>query len=270
MVPKYGHQNFILEPISNEWRVKNSFDEELKMGDLIVSVGGKNLNEWYQKIGKYIGAKKETSRRIKLGNMLSFFLNDKNIEVEYLDSKGSLRTKNVQCLDVNNYIKLVENASITTQGYWIKENKVAYIKIPSFSSKSFEEEAIKLIHKFKNSPSLIIDLRGNGGGRTPFDLINFLMKIPYNSWLERSRHPEWMYKRYTNEEFKFQEDFRYTLCGPIKYYPKDIDNCYQGEIIILVDKYTASAAEDFTMPFKYHKRGTILGESTYGSTGQPA
>ena len=96
------------------------------------------------------------------------------------------------------------------------------------------------------------------------------MKIPYNSWLERSRHPEWMYKRYPNGELKFQEDFRYTLCEQVKYFPEKTDNCYRGEIIILVDKYTASAAEDFTMPFKHHKCGTIIGESTYGSTGQPA
>ncbi|MEK5063674.1 S41 family peptidase [Cytobacillus sp. FSL R5-0596] len=269
MVPKFGIQNFILEPTSNDWIVKKSFDEELKMGDLIVSVEGKKLNEWYQKIGRYIGAKKETSRRLKMGQILSYFFNDKNIEVEYFDSKGTLRTKNIHCLDANSYTKLVKN-TLTTQGYWIKENKVAYIKIPSFSSKIFEEEALKLINKFKNSPSLIIDLRGNGGGSTPLNLIGFLMKEPYYSWLERARHPEWMYKRYSNEEFKFQKDFSFTFCGPIKYYPKDIENCYGGELIILVDKYTASAAEDFTMPFKFHRRGTILGEYTYGSTGQPA
>lgn len=270
MVPKYGLPNFILEPLTNEWIVKNSFDEDLKIGDLIVSVEGKNLTEWYKELGKYIGVKKETSRKIKMGHILSYFFINKKIEVEYFDHKGTLKSKNLHCLDADSFTRLYKNAFITTQGYWIKENKVAYIKIPSFGNKNFEKEAVKLIKEYKNSPSLIIDLRGNGGGSTPLDLINLLMNIPYNSWLERSKHPEWMYKRYPNVEFKFQEGFRYTLCGPIKYYPKDIENCYQGEIIILVDKYTASAAEDFTMPFKHHKRGIILGESTYGSTGQPA
>lgn len=37
----------------------------------------------------------------------------------------------------------------------------------------------------------------------------------------------------------------------------------------LVDRFTGSAAEDFTMPFIDNGRATIIGERTFGSTGQP-
>ena len=116
VLPQYGLLKFIPEPTSNEWIVKNSFDEELKIGDLIISVNGKNLNEWYQDLGKYIGAKKESSRKLKLVHILPYFLNNKKIEIEYLDSKGALKAKNMNCLDINNFIRLYKKDSAVTLG----------------------------------------------------------------------------------------------------------------------------------------------------------
>jgi carboxyl-terminal processing protease len=36
-----------------------------------------------------------------------------------------------------------------------------------------------------------------------------------------------------------------------------------------VDRFSGSAAEDFILPFLENGRATIIGERTYGSTGQP-
>ena len=44
---------------------------------------------------------------------------------------------------------------------------------------------------------------------------------------------------------------------------------YDGLLEILISRNTMSAAEDFTAMFKGNKRGTIIGEPTYGSTGTP-
>lgn len=269
--PPNGYLNFTLEPISGEWVVKNSLDTNLNNGDLIVSLKGKSLDDWYKEIGNYIGVKKEISRKIKVEQMLSYFIQEPNVDLEYLDCNGTLRYKKIHWLDPKSHQEIAKKKNlIQTNGYWIKESKVAYISIPSFSNISYEKEAIKLVHQFKKAHSIIIDLRGNGGGNTPLELIDLLMDRPYKSWLERSRHPEWMYKRHGNEDFNFQENFRYTSCGPFEHSPSNIENSYCGKIILLVDKYTGSAAEDFAMPFKYNNRGTIVGEHTYGSTGQPA
>ena len=44
---------------------------------------------------------------------------------------------------------------------------------------------------------------------------------------------------------------------------------YEGPLEILISRNTISAAEDFTAMFKSNKRGTLIGEPTYGSTGTP-
>jgi carboxyl-terminal processing protease len=40
-------------------------------------------------------------------------------------------------------------------------------------------------------------------------------------------------------------------------------------LILLIDRFTCSACEDFVMPFKDSGRATIIGETTEGSSGQP-
>lgn len=44
---------------------------------------------------------------------------------------------------------------------------------------------------------------------------------------------------------------------------------YEGALQVLISRNTMSAAEDFTAMFKTNKRGTLIGEPTYGSTGTP-
>ena len=43
----------------------------------------------------------------------------------------------------------------------------------------------------------------------------------------------------------------------------------EGQIIILSNEYTASAAENFINVMKYYTNAKIIGTASYGSTGQP-
>jgi carboxyl-terminal processing protease len=47
------------------------------------------------------------------------------------------------------------------------------------------------------------------------------------------------------------------------------ETVYAGPVVILVDDACASACEDFALPFASSGRGTLVGEPTSGSTGQP-
>ena len=50
---------------------------------------------------------------------------------------------------------------------------------------------------------------------------------------------------------------------------EDQQAIYDGPLQILISRNTMSAAEDFTAMFKSAKRGAVIGEPTYGSTGTP-
>ena len=44
---------------------------------------------------------------------------------------------------------------------------------------------------------------------------------------------------------------------------------FPGRLLLLVNRFTCSACEDFVMPFKDNGRASIIGETTEGSSGQP-
>jgi carboxyl-terminal processing protease len=173
-------------------------------------------------------------------------------------------------------------------GKWIEKDKIAYIKIPSFGKKNYEKEAIKLLGDFFNSKSLIIDLRENTGGSTPSELIEKLMNIPYRFWNESTKINFGVFKFYsdyfekmikTNQDLLKDPQFsqRYDLYSFFKdphfiwrspyFTPKE--DSYQGNLYILINWNTGSAAEDFVVPFKDNQRALIFGQKSRGSTGQP-
>jgi C-terminal processing protease CtpA/Prc len=49
----------------------------------------------------------------------------------------------------------------------------------------------------------------------------------------------------------------------------DPAHLFSGPVIVLIGAETGSAAEDFAVAFDAIRRGTLLGEPTGGSTGQP-
>ena len=44
---------------------------------------------------------------------------------------------------------------------------------------------------------------------------------------------------------------------------------YTGPVYVLQDRFCGSACEDFVMPLKASHRATLIGERTFGSSGQP-
>jgi carboxyl-terminal processing protease len=55
--------------------------------------------------------------------------------------------------------------------------------------------------------------------------------------------------------------------------PADLEQpdpgAYAGKIVIVTDRRCASACEDFVAPFHENHRALIVGDTTYGSSGQP-
>ncbi len=55
--------------------------------------------------------------------------------------------------------------------------------------------------------------------------------------------------------------------GPDKAQP--LPEAWKGKMALLIDGGCTSACEDFVLRFKDGDRGLVLGEPTFGSTGQP-
>ncbi len=272
--------------LDGQWIVTESFTEGLKKGDLIVKIDGKPLNEYYKELSKYSAGSNERLRQGAFSRMLNLFIPDK-YSLEFKNEKGKVKKIQVDREKLN----IEDNEELKTEGRWIKENKIAYIKIPSFGDPKFENDAIEYVQKFKNANVLIMDVRGNGGGNTPSRLTDALMDRPYRWYAESTPLNVALFRFYVEflpkmvKEYKdahqkeppeswtapliFQDYFKnsHLLWKPD--YEKPESTIYTGKLILLTDRYTGSAAEDFVVPFKDNGRAIIIGEPTGGSTGQP-
>lgn len=143
---------------------------------------------------------------------------------------------------------------------WVAEDRVALLRLPSFAERRLEDTALALVDSLPPGAALIVDLRGNDGGNTPGRLVRRLMDRPYRFWrettpcivaLDRARGVATA-----------------PLVSPAEFEVPDIA-AFGGRVILLIDALCASAAEDFIMPFKDNGRALLVGETTWGSSGQP-
>ena len=122
--------------------------------------------------------------------------------------------------------------------------QVGYIRIGNFGATTYQE-FIDAMGKLKEEgmKDLILDLQGNGGGylQAAADIASeFLNKNDLIVYTEGRRVPRHEYKAETNGMFR------------------------EGKVVVLVDEYTASAAEIVTGAIQDHDRGEVVGRRTFG------
>ncbi|MGD8378083.1 MAG: S41 family peptidase [Gammaproteobacteria bacterium] len=274
-----GPLGFRARWINKQWAVTESRLENLHPGEVVKSIDGKPVESLFADRRVYLNASSERQARHKFFAWRWLF-----------PSKFTLTLADGRELDVDRDAnrKLPASAAKATSGRWLEQGKTAYIAIPSFADPKFETKALEQVKRFSQAQSLIIDVRGNGGGSTPEKLLKALMTRSYRSWLESTpmhigiieasaalpdaiRQLNVGLKLSAEEKAYFSafQTFRnmQATFGPGIEQP---DNpMFTGRVFILTDGGCASACEDFVLPFKDNGRATIVGQNTYGSTGQP-
>ncbi len=134
--------------------------------------------------------------------------------------------------------------SVEHQAFQEDNEKLMYIKIHSFVSNTAESFKKALDEaKSQNIRNLIIDLRNNGGGLLDQAIQMADYIIPAG-------------KIITTEDHKIQ--------GLNKVYKSSNIGKFNGEIIILINKYSASASEVFSAALYENDVATLMGETSYG------
>lgn len=266
---------FDAQYMEQSWVVTASDISGLSRGDVLEAIDGHAIEELYQKNKRYIAESNERGTRTR------FFSHRHLFPQEFV-----LETKEGIVLPVKR--QMIPILTPQTTGKWLRSNQVAYIKIPSFlRSRPYEQDALRLVHEFKDAPALIIDLRGNGGGTTPRELIDALMDRPYRSSGQATPLHVGVWKVWggffdeINQSKNPPRDAYYGYMEAMKdlshqgmfFQPglpvKPQNPTFKGKVIILIDRFVFSAAEDFCIPFKDNRRALFIGETSCGSTGQP-
>jgi carboxyl-terminal processing protease len=129
-------------------------------------------------------------------------------------------------------------------GFLLKPG-IAFIRIENFSNENTSQEMEDKFKKLgeKNLQGLVLDLRGNPGG-----LLNEGVAVAEH-FLKKGDLIVFHHGRSSpNKNYTARAD------GPGRNYP----------IVVLVDRYSASAAEIVTGALQDHDRAWVLGENTFG------
>jgi carboxyl-terminal processing protease len=138
-----------------------------------------------------------------------------------------------------------QKIEIPSVKYSMMDNGIGYIKINSFGEHTPEEmeDALEAL-KEKGLKKLVIDLRFNPGGA-----LNAVVEVA-NQFLEKGLIVYTVGRRNEETEKFYADD--------------DLEVGKNVPMVILVNKGSASASEIFAGAMKDRKRGTIVGETSFG------
>jgi carboxyl-terminal processing protease len=264
LVQHGGPLPFVAEVIDGQWVVMQSSSPGVIPGDVIERIDGRDFGEFVADTMRLVSSSTVAGGQHALfGRMLEFAPYAHLFPRKFTLTLARGRNVTVDCN------ALSPAQPLAVYGRWLSEGKVAYIRIPSFMAPELEKRAIELAREYQQSQVLIIDVRGNLGGRTPGELTAFLMDRPWQRWAE-SIPVEIPFFRMRAEQG--HEDYQPFVHGNLawgSYVQPPPKDHFAGNLILLVDSGCLSACEDFVVPFKLNHRAQLIGETTGGSSGQP-
>lgn len=142
-------------------------------------------------------------------------------------------------------------------------DNVAYVALNSFEDSSAADAYLAAFEEIAKSSALIIDIRNNGGGNSEvgYKVLATLDNKAFlgSRWATRDYKPTWR---------AWGKDMPMYAEAPEVLQP-DAQHQYGKPVVVLTSAATFSAAEDFAVAFEGMQRGTLVGEPTGGSNGQP-
>ena len=142
-------------------------------------------------------------------------------------------------------------------------NNIGYVVLNTFGNNTPAKEFEAQFDEIAKTDALIIDVRNNGGGNSGvgWNILRMLTDKPFqaSTWNTREYRPA--FRAWGRPQKRFE--------GAKNMLEPHGKNLYKKPVVILTSPKTFSAAEDFVVVFDAMHRGTIIGEPTGGSTGQP-
>jgi C-terminal processing protease CtpA/Prc len=143
----------------------------------------------------------------------------------------------------------------------LRPDGIAVLTINEFEDTEGTKTLLANLPSVKAAKGLVIDVRANGGGSTPIDLLQVLARETIHGPLIRTR------------SYRAADRARGVLPGWADVPPFEVspDPAHHVDVpvAVLTGAHTFSAAEDFVASFRAMHRGITVGESTAGGTGQP-
>jgi C-terminal processing protease CtpA/Prc len=140
---------------------------------------------------------------------------------------------------------------------------IAYVALRTFDDNATAQQFEDRFAEIAKADALILDVRDNGGGNSDvgYRVLACLTDKPFRTSRWRTRDYRPTYRAWGRPEGTFGGDADEMQASGARLFTKPV--------VVLTGPRTYSAAEDFVVAFDAMKRGTLVGEPTGGSTGQP-
>ena len=292
----------VLNIIEDKWIVKERYPtdeilaEDIPPGSIVISINGMSPAEHYAKtFYPYVPGGERMKLALLEKNAYYPKGSEVSLELKYPDGSTHSRKLRANRTDSKRTADLLEKYFLPFRRlplFFSKElpGDIVYIRYGACNSEC-NDSFMELFSSMKSKwpKAVIFDLRNNGGGNTP-EFIPYLINEPIaecrrdcrwsvayasarlqgitNATMANLGFKMWLKSNGLGEVSKRVTLEWLELAGKdSRIMPADVH--YDGKIVILTDANTASAAEDFVVPLQCAKRATVIGEPTYGSTGQP-
>ncbi len=221
-------------------------EDELRFGDVILSVDGRPVEELFEEARPFIGASNEVSRDRVIAQ---FLLNGQSDTVSIsVDRDGEI-------VNVENRRLPRDSIDIDVQhwhdrdggAFQLLSNDIAYLKVSNIDKGDVAEH----IMAASGTKGLVIDLRSYPSSFVVFALGQHLVT---------ERTP---FARFTRGELSRPGSFVWTDVVAVE--PAEPN--YSGKVVILVDENTMSQAEYTAMAFRAAPDAMVVGSQTAGADG---
>jgi hypothetical protein len=257
-------------------------------GEQILEINGIEASKMVHDMEILYGGKSSANKQKAIADKFRFLIwifyqFEGNYELTIKNNQHEIRELTIPGITSTEFrqnIKRMPKANNTNFAFRLNQHEeTALIKIKSFGDLNgfcaFADSAFAEINKNKIK-NLVIDVRNNGGGRSVVvdSLMNYLTDKAYAQYqrietrvspelIERykKRYPErveWITQYAVNELVSQDSNVKS---------PANNNLLFKGNLFLLVNKTSFSAAATFAGVFKELKLGTIIGEETGGTIG---
>lgn len=256
--------------------VRQSLDEKVPVGSEIKIINQKPIDEIKQQIYKHLpadgvietGKERFTEWLFDAYYQLYIDTTATSYQLKIIDADGASSQVEVEGVSIEQMEAIRASFSGDLLSMEYAENH-AYMRIRTFSDQSlrsngynyerFLSKSFKEL-KTKGTKNLILDLRGNGGGRDDYGalLVSYLAREPYG-YFDRIE----VTKNYPGNATRIGDTYHVTSHNGLSTWQPDEDR-FEGKVYVLIDGFSFSTCADVATVLHHHGWATFLGQETGG------
>jgi len=288
---------------------------EIPLGSEIIAVNGIQAEDFIEDVSKYTttdGFNKTGKYAFLETSYLPLYVylaygEQENFEIEY-KFEEKIQKKKLPAITYNQFYKIYskryipkyEERKSAIDFHYLQDIKTGLLSVHTFGLGGPETEKHKEYAKFlekvfqdlkdKNIENLIVDIRDNGGGNDPNDILlfSYLTDRKFHENIEAfiTTTEDIPMKEYfsiqnidvlkemvkeSKETFTIHKNGKYYLDPELNPEWEPNKNAFQGNIYLLIDPFVASAGSLFASMIKSDEKAVVIGQETlggyYGHTG---